>query len=175
MDTLRLPRLYRSFNWERLAQHSEPRHTNPCSSRALQALGSFSKKVKQLGIFSVLSSLSLFLPQKGVSSVSDALKPFLTPLISLFLLLRPYQAQTPLYFALKRYVDSVFPAFSFSNAFKAFPHLFPHMYACSTAIYMDLTLFFIGIFWHFYLWLLWVLFSHWQLGLLDIVDQGDAQ
>jgi hypothetical protein len=49
------------------------------------------------------------------------------------------------------------------------------MYACSTAIYMDLTLFFIGIFWHFYLWLLWVLFSHWQLGLLDIVDQGDAQ
>ena len=37
MDTLRLPRPYRSLNWERLAQHSEPRHTNPCSSRALQS------------------------------------------------------------------------------------------------------------------------------------------
>ena len=29
MDTLWLPRLYRSLNWERLAQHSEFRHTNP--------------------------------------------------------------------------------------------------------------------------------------------------
>jgi hypothetical protein len=29
LDTLRLPQLYRSINWERLAQHSELRHTNP--------------------------------------------------------------------------------------------------------------------------------------------------
>jgi hypothetical protein len=41
LDTLRLPRPYRSLNWERLAQHSEPCHTNPCSSQAFKALGSF--------------------------------------------------------------------------------------------------------------------------------------
>jgi hypothetical protein len=29
LDTLRLPRLYRSINWECLAQHSELCHTNP--------------------------------------------------------------------------------------------------------------------------------------------------
>jgi hypothetical protein len=29
LDTLRLPRLYRSLNWECLAQHSELRHNEP--------------------------------------------------------------------------------------------------------------------------------------------------
>jgi hypothetical protein len=60
------------------------------------------KKVKQLGIFSVLPSLSLFLPQKGVSSVSDALKPFLTPLISLFLSLKTLSSSNTPVFCLKK-------------------------------------------------------------------------
>jgi hypothetical protein len=29
LDTLRLPQLYRSLNWERLAQHLELRHNEP--------------------------------------------------------------------------------------------------------------------------------------------------
>jgi hypothetical protein len=41
LDTLWLPRLYHSLNWERLAQHSELHHNEPRSSQALQALGSF--------------------------------------------------------------------------------------------------------------------------------------
>jgi hypothetical protein len=50
LDTLQLPRLYRSLNWERLAQHSEPRHMNLRSSRALQALGSFTQQVVPLQV-----------------------------------------------------------------------------------------------------------------------------
>jgi hypothetical protein len=37
LDTLRLPRPYRSLNWERLAQHSELRHNEPSLKSSLQS------------------------------------------------------------------------------------------------------------------------------------------
>jgi hypothetical protein len=73
-------------------------------------------------------------------------------------------------------VVSVFAAFSFSDAIEAFHYLFPRMYAHLIALFMLSDLFSIGFFfWPFDLWLLRLLFSHWQLGLLEVVDQGDAQ
>jgi hypothetical protein len=59
------------------------------------------RKVKQLGILCVLPSLGLSLPQKGVSPVSDALKPFLTPLIGLFLSLKTLSSSNTPVFCLK--------------------------------------------------------------------------
>jgi hypothetical protein len=41
LDTLRLPRLYRSINWERLAQHSEPATRTLAQVEPFKALGSF--------------------------------------------------------------------------------------------------------------------------------------
>ena len=61
MDTLWLPRPYRSLNWERLAQHSEPCHTNLCSSRALQALESFTPIIKS----STLETATIAVPLPG--------------------------------------------------------------------------------------------------------------
>jgi hypothetical protein len=41
LDTLRLPRPYRSLNWERLAQHSEPATRTLAQVEPFKALGSF--------------------------------------------------------------------------------------------------------------------------------------
>jgi hypothetical protein len=51
------------------------------------------------------------------------------------------------------------------------------MYVCSlNCPFYAFRPFSIGFFfWPFNLWLLRLLFSHWQLGLLEVVDQGDAQ
>ena len=86
-----------------------------------QLLGKADKSPKQLGNFKFYLLLSSFCLKKGVSPVSDALEPFLTQLISLFQSLKPpLGLKTPLS-ASKRYVDSVFVAFSFLMPLKHFP------------------------------------------------------